>query len=343
MVSIADKSPLCQFWEGISVKQQSSESVTFFRYVATAEKISRTRNREEQQITDLVTVNKKIYYTASEVAAFSLEGFGQSLVARSGNKTIIENYVLDYWQPILGFQATMVYINYHRMCINNDMPFRSIDNMAEMMGISRQTLKKYLEILESHAFVMRFWAESKKKTGMNDATRVKVRASIPLLSEDLVAKLPDSIRESHNAFILNLNESYDIELSENIPEISAVKVIENQGIERKPSTTIIGTGIKEHLERKSEEAKSTRTVEEIRLWEETCSYIKTKIAHQSFQTWFGQTYLLIRDGKIIIVTSHDMVRDWIARSYMHLIEHTIEENSGLIRPITIKTIEQVIF
>ncbi|MGN7309289.1 hypothetical protein ACTHQ2_25430, partial [Bacillus subtilis] len=91
------------------MKQQSSENVTYFRYVDTGEKVSRTRTRDNQQIEDFVTVNKKIYYTASEVAAFSLEGFGRSLVARTGNKTIIENYVLDFWQPILGFQATMVY------------------------------------------------------------------------------------------------------------------------------------------------------------------------------------------------------------------------------------------
>ncbi|MEK4277587.1 DnaA N-terminal domain-containing protein [Paenibacillus sp. FSL R7-0026] len=323
------------------MKQHSNENVTYFRYVATAEKVSRTRKREDQTIEDLVTVNKKIYFTASEVAAFNLEGFGKSLIARSGNKTIIENYILDYWQPILGFQATMVYINYHRMCINNDMPFRSIDNMAEMMGISRQTLTKYLDILESHAFVMRFWAESKKKSGMNDATRVKVRASIPLLSEDLVAQLPDSIRESHNAYILSLSESYDIELAESVPEVSPVAMIENQGFERKPHPAVIGSGIKEYIERKSEEAKETRTVEETRLWEEVCSFIKTKITLPSYQTWFGETYLLIREGKIIIVTSHELARDWLNRSYMDLIEHAITLYSGMKRPIIIKTADQI--
>lgn len=325
------------------MKQQSSESVTYFRYVATAEKVPRTRTRDDQKIEDLVTVNKKVYYTASEVASFSLEGFGKSLIARSGNKTIIENYILDFWQPILGFQATMVYINYHRMCINNDMPFRSIDNMAEIMGISRQTLSKYLDILESYAFVMRFWAESKKKAGMNDATRVKVRTSIPLLSEDLVAQLPDSIRESHNEYILKLSESYDIKLEESLPDVSPVTTIENQGFERKPHSAVIGSGIKEHIERKSEEAKASRTVEETRLWEEVCSFIKTKITLPSFQTWFGETYLLIREGKIIIVVSHDMARDWINRNYRHLIEHTVTHYSGLERPIIIKTADQIIF
>ncbi|OMF76743.1 DnaA N-terminal domain-containing protein [Paenibacillus glucanolyticus] len=323
------------------MKQQSSERVTYFRYVATAEKVPRTRTRDEQTIEDLVKVNKKVYFTANEVAAFSLEGFGKSLIARSGNKTIIENYILDYWQPILGFQATMVYINYHRMCINNDMPFRSIDNMAETMGISRQTLSKYLDVLESYGFVMRFWAENKKKTGMNDATRVKVRASIPLLSEDLVAQLPDSIRESHNEYILRLSESYDIELEESLPDVSPTTVIENQGFERKPQSLVIGSGIKEHIERKSKEAKSSRTVEETRLWEETCSYIKTKITLPSFQTWFGETYLLIREGKIIIVATHDVVRDWLDRNYMDLISYTVTQYSGLERPIMMKTADQI--
>ncbi|WP_145142270.1 DnaA N-terminal domain-containing protein [Paenibacillus sp. Y412MC10] len=325
------------------MKERSSESVTYFRYVATTEKVSRTRKRDDQKIEDLVTVNKKIYYTPSEVAAFSLESFGKSLIARSGNKTIIENYILDFWQPILGFQATMVYINYHRMCIKNDMPFRSIDNMAETMGISRQTLSKYLDTLESYGFVMRFWAESKKKSGMNDATRVKVRASIPLLSEDLVAQLPDSIRESHNEFILKLSESYDIELEESLPDVSPVTTIENQGFERKPSSTVIGSGIKEHIEKKSEELKSSRTVEETRLWEESCSFIKTKITLPSFQTWFGETYLLIREGKIIIVATHDMVRDWLNRNYIDLIQDTVTHYSGLERPIIIKSANQIIF
>ncbi|MBD7970279.1 DnaA N-terminal domain-containing protein [Paenibacillus gallinarum] len=325
------------------MKKQSNESVTYFRYVSTAEKVPRTRKRDDQNIEDLVTVNKKIYFTASEVAAFSLEGFGKSLVAQSGNKTIIENYILDYWQPILGFQATMVYINYHRMCINNDMPFRSIDNMAEIMGITRQTLSKYLEILESHAFVMRFWAESKKRSGMNDATRVKVRATIPLLSEDLVAQLPDNIRESHNAYILKLSESYDIELAENSPDVSPVTIIENQGFERKPQSAVIGSGIKEHIERKNEEVKLSRTVEETRLWEEACSFIKTKMTLPSFQTWFGEAYLLIREGKIIIVASHDMARDWLDRNYMDLLNYTITHYSGIERPIIIKTADQIIF
>nr|WP_283945858.1 DnaA N-terminal domain-containing protein [Paenibacillus amylolyticus] len=118
-------------------------------------------------------------------------------------------------------------------------------------------------------------------------------------------------------------------------------MIENQGFERKPHPAVIGSGIKEYIERKSEEAKETRTVEETRLWEEVCSFIKTKITLPSYQTWFGETYLLIREGKIIIVTSHELARDWLNRSYMDLIEHAITLYSGLKRPIIIKTADQI--
>ncbi|WP_196232713.1 hypothetical protein [Paenibacillus polymyxa] len=42
-----------------------------------------------------------------------------------------------------------------------------------MMGISTVTLSNYLTTLDEYGFAMRFWSQSKRKTGMNDSTRVK--------------------------------------------------------------------------------------------------------------------------------------------------------------------------
>lgn len=321
----------------------NSDDFMFYRNVKTGNKNRRTRNRNGRSIEEYVDETKKVYYTETEVANFTLEDLGTAIPFRPGNKTIIENYLLQYWQYFLGSPATMTYINYMSMCYNTNTTKISLERMAELMRISTVTLGEYLKILEDNGFVMRFWAQSRHNKGMNGSTRVKVRGSVPFLSEKQISELPDRMLASHNKFIRDLMESHEVVLQADNDYSEKIEEFMRRGRSQSPSRKAAITNPAEHLNQKKGYLHSIRTQEDINIWERTMAYVSDHLAQSSFDTWFKEVFCLIRDGRVDILTPSSFVSEWIQSRYTDMIIEGLKSSGHHeVGNILISTVESYI-
>lgn len=162
-------------------------------------------------------VQEKIYFTDYVVDAFSLEP--REKVPFDQNFTAVPNYFLDYWGYILGMDAAYTWIRYVRHVYRTGFELTlDTSKMAKFMGLSHNTLKKYLSILESYGFAAVFYKDTKVMVGnreqLKTLVRVKVRKSTPLLSPDLVRRLPIELQRYHSNDILELEKSKSIVFEE---------------------------------------------------------------------------------------------------------------------------------
>ncbi len=314
----------------------TSSSSMFYRY--------EKGESEGMEIEAKPRTGKKIYYTPEQVKAFNLEDQGIPLNAGTGHKTIIENYLLDFWQPILGLTATMIFINYSRLAMGDggEMKVRSMGDVADLMGVSRPTLTKYVTLLEEYGFLMRFWAESTKKPGLNDPTWMKVRRTIPLLSEDLVLELPDYLRIEHNKFIKRLSESYNLRLEEDYEEAKLVHVIQKKGSEKRPSREVIASDKEEQKRILNEKMKKERSTEEESLWKEIADQIRQEIPEMSYRTWFGEVFMLMRGKSVLVICRNEIVKEWIENNYMRQVENAVARVFGESREVFLEVTERVV-
>lgn len=311
------------------MSSDSTSNITFYRYERTGRQIERVRKVKGRELREWVDEMKKVYYTERDVAGFSLENLGLSLPYRSGNKTIIDNYLLKYWQYFLGAEATITYINYLSLCINDHVSTMSLEHMAEMMGISTVTLNKYLTTLEEHGFVMRFWSQRRTRGGINDSTRVKVRSSIPFLSEKQISDLPDWLLDSHNRFMQKLFESHEVILLEDNDHTDELQKFMSKGISREIKKTEVTAPPAAQLEIKKERLLNNRSPEEVELWNDMLEIIKDYMNKLSFDTWFKNTFALLEDGQLIIIAPNDMASTWISDRYAAIIRNAYQQVTGL--------------
>ncbi|WP_440897373.1 chromosomal replication initiator protein DnaA [Amphibacillus sp. Q70] len=65
------------------------------------------------------------------------------------------------------------------------------------------------------------------------------------------------------------------------------------------------------------------------LWISTLSYVKEKVAGESFETWFKNTKANKISGDTLIVTApNEFTRDWLERTYTNLVSDAIFEVAG---------------
>ena len=172
-----------------------------YRLIKTDKTESYKRNGQDIQ----KPVFKKVYLSDEEVEKICLEtGFDVPFYSQ---KTAIDDYFLDFWTPVLGMGPAFTYIWYvHLMYSGCDEEY-SIRKTSQLMGISANTLRSYLDILEKYGFIFRLYNDTDENT--TEAT-IKVRKSTPMLSENILDTLPPMIKEKHEghskylAFLMEL-------------------------------------------------------------------------------------------------------------------------------------------
>jgi len=197
----------------------------WYRYINTDK--TYTYNRDGQEINR--PVQEKVYFDDPVVDNFSLEP--KNKVPMDQNFVGISNYFLDYWGYILGPQVAFTYIRYVRHVYTQGFePTIGLKKMATLMGISLNTLKKYLEELEKYGFVAIFYKDTKTtekgKELIKTIIRIKVRKTIPYLTPDLVEKLPKELQEQHEKDLASLEKTSSITHEElkSIDEIFGINI-----------------------------------------------------------------------------------------------------------------------
>lgn len=163
-------------------------------------------------------VFEKIYYSAEQVEKLSLET-GDLLPDLQGHKTIIPNYFLDFWTPILGLNVAFTYIRYVRQVYSENQLLKiPLYKMAQMMGISIPTLRNHLDKLEEYGFICRFYEDI--DLNQTEVT-IKVRKTIPLISGELLNSLPKMIQKEHSNYIKFVLKTQSTEYQE-VPSINEI-------------------------------------------------------------------------------------------------------------------------
>jgi hypothetical protein len=308
--------------------KNGSGRLLYYRIEKTGEQIPKTRTvrgKEQHYLEDETT---KIYYEEDEIRNLSLEVFGQSIPFEPGNKTILDNYLLDFWQRFLGFEATMTYINILRYAIAKDYSFPSLETLAMKMMTSIPTLNKYIRTLEEHHFAYRFWVQNPAKNNMNEGVIVKVRKQIPFLSEEQIASLPPYLQDRHDTYLQELMDSYEITLSEKHDYSEEFEKFRSKGRETEPIRRTSLTNPEQYNKSRELAILSKQSEQDIAVWDGVLTCLSRLLSRPSLETWFQGSVAHLRGDRLTVYAKHPMAADWIRTRYLDFIRKAYKETQG---------------
>jgi DNA-binding Lrp family transcriptional regulator len=301
----------------------------FYRQVPTNKKIKTKRKTKDGEPVK-ITVNQKEYYSIEDIENMDLEQYSKLLPHMNGHKTIIHNYFLKFWAPVLdpkkrsGGAIAFLYITLLSYCYGDkDYVWVSISTLAETITASEETVRKYLKILEQEGFIIRFWRE---KENDHDKTEqgsmlIKVRRTIPFLTKEKLDMLSPKKQAEHDRFLRSIKLESKFEFEEAYNYIHALEKFREKAVEiivpELPNQEDSSFGL--------EEMKGKVTEEERIAWSMVLTRIKKRLENQTFLTWFEHTFAIIRDDIWTIYCPHDFAQERLQNKYYDLIMEAIYE------------------
>lgn len=279
--------------------KNKSYNITYFRRIAEEDDTEAfTVNGDGQKRKKKVKENY-VYFKENEVRKFSLDKHGESVPFRDINYTIIQNYLINFWQPILGQKETMLYITLLSYCYGEkrDYCFPSFETLEAMSNVSRTTLIKQMVKLEEYGFIYRFWTlreDGEKRS--EDTPIVKVRKQTPLLSPEQLQLLPTRLIEMHT----ELFEKNEITLTPfETPEFDKIydEFIYTKGESKKDI-------MQKELEWKYKEdyIEKQNQIDDYSLliWNRVSDKLKQSMSKPAFDVYFLHTLAEVKEDSIIL-------------------------------------------
>lgn len=158
--------------------------------------------------------------TLEEFNALTLEDANR-MPEIQGNKVIITNYFNTFWGRIMGARNFRVFLVLSQFAYGNkDYSYPSWDTLAEICGMSKNTVKAAVRTLEDLGFVLQVQVFNKR--GENENNIFLLRKTTPFLSIEQYESLPPKMQESHRVYLENIEKSERVVLS-NAPTYPAPK------------------------------------------------------------------------------------------------------------------------
>jgi len=308
-------------------------------------------------------IQEKIYFSDEVVDAFTLEP--KNKVPFDQNYTVIPNYFLDYWGYLLGVDASYTWIRYVRYVYRTGFePTMTIAKMAKFMDISRNTLKKYISILEAFGFLAVFYKDAKVTEGnrerVDTSIRVKVRKSIPILHPDLVEQLPVELQRYHARDIVEMEKSMSIvnEELKGVDEIFGLNkssdlpggqnlTAENEGLSTAcQNLTTENTKIVIHtpskidthphqnltpLEYQGKELYLNININDF--WNTFLLRLRTEISEVALNNFFMKINPSIESYDLVLSSTNPFAINWIQERYSDLVKEIVLDVEPVIRSI----------
>lgn len=283
-----------------------------------------------------IKVKERVYFDEEVVRKFSLERLRTPLPRVHGHFTSIDNYFFDYWGYFLGCEATALFAHLLRYTMSKDYCYPDMGLIALKMGKTVKTIRSYMDKLEEYGFIYRFWVQNPERNNVDEAPIIKVRKTIPLLSEDLIKKLPDRLREEHNKYLENLMESYDIQLKQ---EESVNKAYNNLMIHGK---VIHSKNTAEKIRKLMGSNLDIRVSSKDQvMWNGVLNIMQERISKPSFDTWFTDTAAEFKDKDTMIVyTTNEFTKTHLEATFDTLLKDILKNLYGKEFNIEYKVIEQ---
>lgn len=347
------------------------DSLIYYRYQETGEKIPRKRKRKgkDDQYHDEVYFEselERIYFTEDEIKNFSLDKHGQHIPYVDGELTILNNYLFDFWGWYLKAEGLALYGHLKRHSYGKkDWCFPNLELISLKMSKSIPTIRNYLELLERYGFIYKFGVLNKDNDGREESPLYKVRKKIPFLTEKLLngdpdivinTRYPKHIQEAqkkereglpkrlfkdHERYVAEMmanTESISIDVELNFEEVYNELLKRGQRIAKKKSSLEQSKQISLKKEFINDEITETDKI----MWEGVQRYIKDKISKPSYDTWFQNTFAIYHKSNIYIFVPNEFTRDWIVQNtnYQSLIKEGLAEYNQEYNEIIIKSITE---
>jgi len=316
----------------------NKDKATYFRLKKTGRSIPRTRKRKGVDENYLEPEVQKVYFDEEFVKNFSLDRFGLPLHSMIKNYTVIENYLLDFWSPIMGGDATYTFILLIRYCYGEDengnkkdFSYPQLTTIAEKWGKTVETVKKYLDILEENYFIYRFWRSNPERDHANDSILYKLRTSIPYLSEEQIKNLSPKLRKQHDKFIQQIIGKNDeiIELKEKYDYTTEFQEIMKNG-RPAPVRKLEPYEIEQINILRKKQLLSQVTDADQQIWEAITSKIRQQLTEPSYTTWFKDTFCIMeKEDSMDVYAPHDFCANWIRTRYVNHIKSSYEESTDI--------------
>ncbi|WP_214482993.1 DnaA N-terminal domain-containing protein [Bacillus sp. SM2101] len=248
-----------------------------------------------------------------EIKAINLDNNGIDVRTSGEDFTLIHNYLFDFWGAILGSEAVALYTHLKRYCYGKkDYCFPNMDEIVFKMKKSRNTVNKYLDILEMYGFILKLYRMDRERHNGESSPFYKIRRYIPLLSKELIEDLPDLLRRRHDEFLAECN---GIELKENISSESIIAgLMVNARVMKTKSQKSKDEKLKiEGLHR--EYLLTKMSLQEQSIWADFLQEIEKKISKPSLDTWIRPSLIFKQQSVIHIVCQNEFTLDWLKDKY----------------------------
>ncbi|MED1666969.1 DnaA N-terminal domain-containing protein [Brevibacillus laterosporus] len=320
-------------------KQLDLKQMTYYRIEKTGMKkpVSRIRMVKGKPVEQTYDqeVLQRIYYTYQDFQTLRLEKLGINLPIDNKGFTTISNYFLDFWGAVMGSTATSLYIHLTRYCYGDkDYCFPDLPTIALKMQITTTTLNKYMDILEQNGFIYRFWLQNPEENNNDCGIIYKVRRTIPILSKELVEKLPKPFQLMHDQYIEQIMEIAHIELASSYDYTNDFEKLREKGKLGKLPIDLSPAERAMYTKKKITTIMDQRSVADEKLWINVLTYIQQRISINSFKTWYADTFCVVREQELIIYAKNAFHRDWLSSRYRELIMEALVNESSLFENIS---------
>ncbi|AUM64958.1 replication initiation protein [Brevibacillus laterosporus] len=273
-------------------------------------------------------VLQRVYYTYQDFQTLRLEKLGVNLPIDNKGFTTISNYFLDFWGAVMGATATSLFIHLTRYCYGDkDFCFPDLPTIAVKMKMTTTTLHKYMDILEQHGFIFRFWLQNPEENNNDCGIIYKVRRTIPILSRELVENLSKPFQSMHDRYMEQVIEVTHIELAESYDYTNDFEKLREKGklgrlpIDLSPAERIL------YAKRRITAIMDQRSIADEQLWINVLAYIRQRLTHNSFKTWYADTFCISKEKELIIYAKNAFHRDWLSSRYRELIMEALHDAS----------------
>lgn len=304
-----------------------SSKLLYYRSRPTGNRTPKSKIAHGKQIPYYEEELERIYFKEEDVQKFSLDRHGHNIPYVDGHLTIINNYMFDYWSHFLSAEGIALFGHLLRYCYGTkDICWPNLELIGLKMNKSRNTVKKYLAILEEYGFVYHFNVQNADKNNTDESPLFKVRKKVPFLSHELYEQMPPVLQADHDRYISHLletceKEDLELDISVNYNDLYS-ELIEKGSVHRKPKQLSLFEAEKQ-IQIKKQLIRQDVTDEDKHLWSAFIEEIKTKISKPSFDTWFKDTFAVKRNGLYTIYAPHKHVTEWLETRYYSLITDAI--------------------
>lgn len=304
------------------------EKLLYYRNIDTGRVEEKTRVVKGEVKPYMSPIFDRVYFEEEDVRRFNLDRLGQPLPYMHGHIVMIHEYVYDFWGHYIQAEGLALYGHLLRHCYGEkNWCFPDLTLLAEKMGKSPNTVKKFLAILEDYGFVYKFLVQNPKNNKMDESPIYKVRKKVPFLSQDLIDKLPAKLKDHHERFMNRLVENFE-EIPKFNEETDYSKIYddltESGELRQKPVSPL-------HIQKteflKTRELRRMRTEKDIDIWTKVLDLLQHEknISKPSFETWFTGSFLLQNGSHFCVYSRTKFAADWLQSHYKDIIIESLQE------------------